>query len=140
MMVSTILGLICGSLMFILGISMLTSTILGRKLARKYGAEWEILNPNLAKRIREIDKITSDYNEVCAEITMYKKEVDYLQNEMKYVLNKEPYQDALISYYSKIEVLLKKERDYLKLMYERNEYVHQQHDYIENKIPKWIWY
>lgn len=139
-MTGTIIGLVCGSLIFILGVSMLFNTILGQKLAKKYAAEWEALNPNLVKRIREIDKIISDCNEVYAEIDMYRKEVDYLQTEMKYVLNKEPYQDALISYYSKIEVLLRKKREYLKLIYERNEYSHQQRDYIDQKMPKWLWY
>lgn len=139
-MVGEIIGLICGSLLLILGISMLVNTILSQKLAKKYAAEWEILNPNLARRIREIDKIVEDYSDVEAEINMYKKEVDFLQNEVKYVLDKGPYQEALIGYYSKIEVLLRKKRDYLRLMYERNEYVHQQHDYIDQKIPKWLWY
>lgn len=139
-MVGEIIGLICGSLLFILGISMLLNTILSQKLAKKYAAEWEILNPNLARRIREIDKVIEDYDEVCAELDMYKKEFDFLENEMKYVRDKEPYQDALIGYYSKIEVLLRKKRDYLKLMYERNEYVHQQRDYVDQKIPKWLWY
>lgn len=140
MTVIEIFGLVWGSLVFILGITLLVTTATGRKLAKKYAAEWEILNPNLTKRIREIDEIVGDYNELDAEIKMYKKEVDFLQNEMKYVLDTEPYKDALISYYSKIEVLLKKQREYLTLIYERNEYTHQRRDYVESKVPKWLWY
>lgn len=135
-----IIELVYGSLMLTLGTALIISIILGRKLAKKYAAEWEALNPDLTKRIREIDGVIANYNELCAEIDMYKKEFDYLENEMKYVRDKKPYQDTLIGYYSKIEVLLKKERDYLKLMYERNEYVLQQRDYVEHKMPKWLWY
>lgn len=140
MTTSEILGLVWGSLVFILGITLIVSGVVARKLVKKYTAEWENLNPHLTKRIREIDGIITDYNEIDAEIKMYKKEVDFLQNEMKYVLDTAPYKDALISYYSKIEVLLKKQRDYLNLIYERNEYVHQQRDYVEHKMPKWLAY
>lgn len=140
MTVIEIFGICWGSLIFMLIITFSTYAAISRKLAKKYAAEWEILNPNLTKRIREIDEIIGDYNELDAEIKMYKKEVDFLQNEMKYVLDTEPYKDALISYYSKIEVLLKKQREYLTLIYERNEYTHQRRDYVERKMPKWLWY
>ncbi len=140
MTVIEIFGLVWGSLVFILGITLIVSTYVVRKLVKKYAAEWEILNPDLNKRIREIDAIAVDCSELEAEINMYKKEVDFLQNEMKYVLDKGPYQEVLISYYSKIEVLLRKQRDYLELIRERNEYVHLQCDYVERKIPKWLWY
>lgn len=135
-----IAALVSSSLILILGIVFISSVVIACKLAKKYAAEWEILNPDLTKRIREIDGIIADYNEIDAEIKMYKKEVDFIQNEMKYVLDTKPYKDALISYYSKIEVLLRKERDYLELIRERNEYVHQQRDYVEQKMPKWIGY
>lgn len=133
-------GICWGSLISMLILVFSVYAAIGRRLARKYTAEWAELNPDLTKRIREIDGLTADYNEISAEINMYKKEVDFLQNEMKYVLNKEPYQEALISYYSKIEVLLKKQRDYLELIRERNEYVHLQCDYVKQKMPRWLWY
>ncbi len=140
MTVLEIFGICWGSLIFMLILVFSVYAAIGRKLAKKYTVEWATLNPDLNKRIREIDAIAVDYNDVEAEINMYKKEVDFLQNEMKYVLDKEPYQEALISYYSKIEVLLRKQRNYLELIRERNEYVHLQRDYVEQKMPRWLWY